>query len=131
MACHTSRKFTPFKLGDKVWLEATHLHFPNRSRKLSPKREGPFTIKQVLSPLNYHLTLPKACPSFTQPPPDLIDGHEEFEIEAIVSHSGNGKWRKYLIKWKGYPSSANEWLKEANFENAPEILNDYKTLHFL
>ncbi|THG94593.1 hypothetical protein EW145_g8110 [Phellinidium pouzarii] len=60
MACHTSHKFTPFKLGDKVWLEATHLHFPNRSRKLSPKREGPFTIKQVLSPLNYCLTLPKA-----------------------------------------------------------------------
>ncbi|THG92792.1 hypothetical protein EW145_g8584, partial [Phellinidium pouzarii] len=128
MARHTSRNFTPFKLGNKVWLEATHLHFPNRSRKLSPKREGPFTIEQVLSPLNYRLKLPKAWrihpvfhallltpfaetdshgPSFTQPPPDLIDGHEEFEIEAIVSHSGNGKRRKYLIKWKGYPSSAN------------------------
>ncbi|THH00881.1 hypothetical protein EW145_g7016 [Phellinidium pouzarii] len=137
MARHTSRNFTPFKLGDKVWLEATHLHFPNRSRKLSPKREGPFTIKQVLSPLNYRLKLPKAWrihpvfhaslltpfaetdshgPSFTQPPPDLIDGHEEFEIEAIVSHSGNGKRRKYLIKWKGYPSSANEWLKEADLK---------------
>ncbi|THH06962.1 hypothetical protein EW145_g3720 [Phellinidium pouzarii] len=60
MARHTSRNFTPFKLGDKVWLEATHLHFPNRSRKLSPKREGPFTIEQVLSPLNYRLKLPKA-----------------------------------------------------------------------
>ncbi|THG99331.1 hypothetical protein EW145_g7286 [Phellinidium pouzarii] len=152
MARHTSRNFTPFKLGDKVWLEATHLHFPNQSRKLSPKREGPFTIEQVLSPLNYRLKLPKAWrihpvfhaslltpfaetdshgPSFTQPPPDLIDGHEEFEIEAIVSHSGNGKRRKYLIKWKGYPSLANEWLKEPDFENAPEILNDYKTLHFL
>ncbi|THH01490.1 hypothetical protein EW145_g6904 [Phellinidium pouzarii] len=140
------------RLCDKVWLEATHLHFPNQSRKLSPKWEGPFTIKQVLSPLNYHLTLPKAWrihpvfhaslltpfaetnshgPSFTQLPPDLIDGHEEFEIEAIVSHSGNGKRHKYLIKWKGYPSSANKWLKEANFKNAPEILNDYKTLHFL
>ncbi|THG95666.1 hypothetical protein EW145_g7915, partial [Phellinidium pouzarii] len=136
MARHTSCNFTPFKLGDKVWLEATHLHFPNRSCKLSPKREGPFTIEQVLSPLNYRLKLPKAWrihpvfhaslltpfaetdshgPSFTQPPPDLIDGHEEFEIEAIVSHSGNGKRRKYLIKWKGYPSSANEWLKEADF----------------
>ncbi|THG98125.1 hypothetical protein EW145_g7480 [Phellinidium pouzarii] len=60
MARHTSRNFTPFKLGDKVWLEATHLHFPNRSHKLSPKWEGPFTIEQVLSPLNYRLTLPKA-----------------------------------------------------------------------
>ncbi|THH04063.1 hypothetical protein EW145_g5803 [Phellinidium pouzarii] len=119
MAHHTSRNFTPFKLGNKVWLEATHLHFPNRSHKLSPKWEGPFTIEQVLSPLNYCLKLPKAWqihpvfhaslltpfaetnshgPSFTQPPPDLIDGHEEFEIEAIVSHSGNGKQRKYLTK---------------------------------
>ena len=29
MQCHLRSKFTPFKEGDKVWLEATHLHFPN------------------------------------------------------------------------------------------------------
>ncbi|THH06574.1 hypothetical protein EW145_g4001 [Phellinidium pouzarii] len=152
MAHHTSCKFTPFKLGNNVWLEATHLHFPNQSHKLIPKWEGPFTIKQVLSPLNYCLKLPKAwrihpvlhaslltpfaetdshSPSFTQLLPDLIDGHKEFEIKAIISHSGNGKRCKYLIKWKGYPSSANKWLKEVDFKNTPEILNDHTTLHFL
>lgn len=152
MARHSSRKFTPFKLGDKVWLEATNLHFPNRSRKLSPKREGPFVIEQVLSPLNYRLQLPKAWkihpvfhaslltpfsetdshgPSFALPPPDIIDGQEEFEIEAIVGHRGNGTRRRYLVKWQGYPLSANEWLKESDFENAPELLSAYKDLHFL
>ncbi|KAI5115494.1 hypothetical protein M0805_009069 [Coniferiporia weirii] len=58
MARFGAQGFKPFKLGNKVWLEATNLHFPNHSHKLSPKWEGQFSIIQVLSPLNYHLKLP-------------------------------------------------------------------------
>ncbi|KAI5115564.1 hypothetical protein M0805_002929 [Coniferiporia weirii] len=132
---------------DKVWLEATNLHFPNRSRKLAPKREGPFSITQVLSPLNYRLNLPPAWkihpvfhasllstytetdihgPPFTQPPPDQIEGHQEFEIEAIVSHKGNGNRCRFLVKWAGYPSSENQWLPETELSHASEILKTYK-----
>ncbi|KAI5116939.1 hypothetical protein M0805_001496 [Coniferiporia weirii] len=149
MARHGTRGFKPFKLGDKVWLEATNLHFPNRSRKLAPKREGPFAIVQVLSPLNYRLKLPPAWkihpvfhasllsaytetdihgPPFTQPPPDQIEGHQEFEIEAIVSHRGNGNRRRFLVKWTGYPSSENQWLPETELSHAAETLEMYKKL---
>ena len=41
MLRHSTKNFAPFQVGDKVWLEATHLNVPNQSRKLAPKREGP------------------------------------------------------------------------------------------
>ncbi|KAI5115866.1 hypothetical protein M0805_004672 [Coniferiporia weirii] len=147
MAHHGTHGFKPFKLGDRVWLEATNLHFPNRSCKLAPKWEGPFPIIQVLSPLNYHLKLPPAWkihpvfhasllsaytetdihrPPFTQPPPDQIKGHQEFEIEAIVSHKGNGTRRRFLVKWTSYPSSENQWLPETALSHAAQTLKMYK-----
>src|SRR5271168_259358 len=48
-----SRGFKPFKTGDPVWLESKHLKLQNESKKLAPKREGPFLITEVLNPLNY------------------------------------------------------------------------------
>src|SRR6266576_5390791 len=54
----TLRKTKPFKVNDKVWLSSRNLKIPYQSNKLAPKREGPFTIKEVLGPVTYRLTLP-------------------------------------------------------------------------
>ena len=103
-------KFIPWKVGNKVWLEGKNLclHYP--TKKLAPKREGPFEISQVISPLAYHLQLPPTWkihdvfhtsllstyretaehgPSFANPPPEEIDGEEEYEIAEILSHRGS------------------------------------------
>ncbi|KAI5115276.1 hypothetical protein M0805_009568 [Coniferiporia weirii] len=121
MAHYGARGFRPFKLGDKVWLEATNLHFPNRL---------PWKIHPV-----FHASLLSAYtetdihgPPFTQPPPDQIEGHQEFEIEAIVSHKGNGSRRRFLVKWTGYPSSENQWLPETELSHAAKTLKTYKKL---
>ena len=58
MTLRSSHQFIPWKVGDKVWLEATHLRLHYLSRKLAPKRMGPFEITRVLSPLTYELKLP-------------------------------------------------------------------------
>ena len=118
--------FKPFKLRDEVWLESKHLKLRHESKKLAPKREGPFKIIEVLNPLNYRLSLPKSwrihpvfhasllsafkhndihAENFIQPPPDLIEGQLEYEVEAIISHRKSGKGRTFLVKWKGYSSS--------------------------
>ena len=149
MTEHSSRRFTPWKVRDKVWLEATHLHLHYLSKKLAPKRHSPFEITQVLSPLTYHLHLPPTWkihdvfhttllspyretdthgPNFSQPPPDMIDAEEEYEIDRIVAHRGNGKNRQYLTAWKGYPSSENTWEPESNLRHAPLLLKAYKKL---
>ena len=51
-------KFIPWKVGDKVCLEGKNLHLRYPMKKLAPRREGPFEISQVISPLTYHLRLP-------------------------------------------------------------------------
>ena len=59
MASCTHQRFTPFSKGDKVWLEAKTLKQHIINPKFAPKREGPFTITKVLSPVVYQLHLPK------------------------------------------------------------------------
>jgi hypothetical protein len=52
-----TQKFVPFKKGDEVWLDSKNLKLPYPMRKLAPKREGPFPIIKVISPLSYRLKL--------------------------------------------------------------------------
>ena len=141
------KDFTPFQKGDKVWLEATNLKIAYPSRKLAPKREGPFTISEVLGPLTYRLKLPHQWkihdvfhatlltpaketqahgPNFPQPPPDLIAGEEEWEVEAIVGHRTRRKKTEYLVHWKGYPASERTWEPATGLGNAKEMLDEYK-----
>ena len=109
-----SSKFCLWKSGDKVWLEGRNLKLHYPSKKLAPRREGPFEITQVISPVAYKLRLPPTWkihdvfhasllssyretpehgPNFSNPPPDLIRGEEEYEIDKILSHCGTQGWR--------------------------------------
>ena len=103
-------KFVPWKVGDKVWLEGKNLCLQYPMKKLALRRQGPFEISQVVSPLAYHLHLPptwkihnifhasllstyqettKHRPNIMNPPPEEIDGEEEYEIAEILSHRGS------------------------------------------
>jgi hypothetical protein len=145
-------KFVPFSKGDRVWLEAKNLHLGYPNCKLAPKRKGPFVITEVLSPVTYKLSLPVQWrihpvfhatllspfketdvhgPNFIKPPPDIVDGEEEYEIEAIVGHRGSASRCSYHVKWNGFPSSENEWMTERQLGNASEILSNYKRAHRL
>ena len=50
--------------------------------------------------------------NYQRPPPELVDGEEEYEVEKILDQRHFGRRRKlqYLIKWKGYPDSENQWV---------------------
>ena len=68
----------------------------------------------------------------TRPPPDLVQGNEEFEVEAILMHClYKNRETRYLIKWKGYNTSKNTWEPESNLSNAEGELNNYKNCHNL
>jgi len=65
-------------------------------------------------------------PSFANPPPDLINGEEQYEVEAILNHRKIGRGYQYLIRWKNYSSSDDQWEQELHIKNANKILSDYK-----
>jgi transposase InsO family protein len=143
----STRGFKPFKLHDKVWLESKNLKLRYESKKLAPKREGPFEISEVLGPLTYRLKLPQQWrihpvfhasllspykendihgTNYLNPSPDLVEGQTEYEVEAIVSHRRQGRGHAYLVKWKGYSTGDNTWEPERNLTHASDILLDYK-----
>ena len=142
--------FTPWKEGDKVWLSGSHVTVPFPSKKLLPKRYGPFVIKTVLSKLSYTLKLPKTWKihptfhateltsyheneiygkNFTDPPPDIIDNKEEYEVDAILNDKMSRGKRLYLVAWKGYSAAENTWEPESNLLNSAKILKQYQSSH--
>ena len=150
MAARSRRHFTPFKKGDKVWIEAYNLKRQIINPKFAPKREGPFTITKVLSPITYELWLPKSWKihpvfhaslllpysendthrsNFPWPPPDLIMGEEEYEIERILCHQGNLSNHSFLIRWKGFSAEEDSWKPEWNLKYAKSALEEYKRRH--
>jgi hypothetical protein len=142
-----NRDFVPFKEGQEVWLNCKNLKLPYQSKKMQPRREGPFRIKKVLGPVTYQLELPPRWrihdvfhvtllspfkqteihgPGYPKPPPDIIEGEEEYEVETILSSRKKGRRMEYLVRWKGYGSDSDEWIPEANLEHSSELLLEYR-----
>jgi hypothetical protein len=119
-----------WKMGQLVYLEGKNLPLPYGTVKLALQQHGPFKIERIILPVAMWLKLPAQWsihpafntslimpyietpshrPNFIRPPPDLIDGEEEYEVEQIHSHWrwGCHKMLQYFIKWKGYPRSDN------------------------
>ena len=59
------------------------------------------------------------------PSPIVVDGEEEFEVEAILRHKSSSPWRLYQVLWKGYPITEAGWEPESHLRNAPLILEEY------
>ena len=139
-------KYTPWKAGDKVWLETTNLHM-NGPKKLQMKRTGPFEVEEVISRAAFHLCIPSQWkihpvfhaslltsykemsehgPNFLRLPPDLIDGEEEYEVEVGLRHRGRPGRRTFLIRWKGYSAAEDTWEPERNLGNAQPLITEYK-----
>ena len=66
-------------------------------------------------------------PNYSRPPPDLVDGEEEFKVEQILdmNQMGQGHKTHYLVKWKGYRTSDNSWESEKNL-NTDELIAEFK-----
>ena len=144
-----TRGFKGFKVGDQVWLEGTNLKIAYPTRKIAPRREGPFKVIEKVSRLAYKLQLPTRWKihntfhahylspyteteeygqMFPENPPDLVGGEEEYELEAILKHKGNTKpRRRFFVLWKGWPTSENSWMTTEELANAPEMLQEYLT----
>ena len=66
-------------------------------------------------------------PNYNEPPPNLIDGEEEYEVEAILGsrHHGRGRKLQYLVKWKGYSEAENQWV-DAKDIHMDQLLQQFR-----
>jgi hypothetical protein len=95
-----------FKKGDRVFLDSADISTDRPLQKLGNLRYGPFEVKEKVSPASYQLKLPhqmqRLHPVFPvvkltpapedlfpgrqqpmPPPPVVVDGKEEYEVEEI------------------------------------------------
>jgi len=139
------RESHEFKVGQYVWIDTKHLKRERPSGKLDYRRVGPYEIIERINENAYRLRFPEGSrqhdvinvskltpfvePERTSndsnPEPEIINGFEEFEVEAILdSRNIKGK-QVYLVKWKGYSGIHNSWEPEGNLESCDELLKRY------
>jgi len=135
---------------DKVWLEGTNITPLRPMKKLAEKRYGPFEIIKQTGRGAYELKLPTSWKSIhpvfnkvlltkfieplpsqskIQPPPEIINGEEEYKIEAILDYKMKGRKRLYLVKWEGYDHDENTWEPKSMVKDTialEEFENDLK-----
>ena len=137
-----------YKPGDLVLLEATNIKTERPSKKLDDKWYGPFKVIKKEGLVSYRLKLDKSwhqihpifheCllhpyhqgnfPSQKQaplPPPEIILGVEEAEVEYIIDSKCVGNTIHYLIHWKGFPCEENEWIPIKELANAQTAIKEF------
>lgn len=145
----TAAKEKVFEVGQPVWLSVEKLKIKRKSDKLGVKRLGPFEVVEKTGAHTYRLELPywmqihdnihvdRLSPwkgndingEVPPPPePEIIEGEEEYEVEAILD---SRIWRKklqYLVKWMGYDEGKNKWEPEGNL-HCDELIAEFHRKH--
>jgi hypothetical protein len=139
--CEPAPVFAP---GDRVWLDGSDIATNRLSSKLSHRRLGPFVVEACVSHGTYRLKLPyhfrRLHPIFPvvklspappdpilgrrpapPPPTTLVDGEEEYEVKAILDSRMRYNHLEYLLKFKGYDKSHNQWEAHTQVHAKPKI----------
>jgi len=140
-----------FKPGDQVYLDASDIRMTRPSPKLSHRRLGPFKIERQVGPLAYRLKLPHRLrqlhPVFNMvklstalddpipgresqapPPPIVVDGELEWEVEEVLDSRWHQRRFQFLIKWKSFSREHNSWEVASNVK-VPDLVMKYYQKH--
>jgi transposase InsO family protein len=141
-----------YKVGDKVWLDLRNIRTDRPSKKLDAKH-AKFTVLERVGSHAYKLNTPPSIhnvfhtmllrPAATdpfpsqrnddyQPPAELIDGEEEWQIDRITGERmvkvGRGYRKEYRVKWTGY--SRETWTKAVLLEDTA-ALDQWEAQHMV
>lgn len=141
---HHSLDYQP---GDQVWLEGTNIKMKHPLKKLNYKWYGPFKVKSKKGLSTYELELPltwQIYPVFNEmlltlykpptfdiqckdpePPPELIKGFKEHEVEEIWSTKKLWNKTVYLVYWAGTKSEGDTWEPLVHLTHAQEAIAKY------
>ena len=140
-----------FEIGQKVWLESTNITTDRPSKKFAPRRLGPYPIITKIGTHAYRLSLPHSMKihpvfhvnllsahhtntipgqNFTEPPAEIVEGEEQYEVESILNSRYFRNQLQYRVRWLGYDESYDTWEPLKNIEDsAPLAIQEFHTLH--
>jgi transposase InsO family protein len=103
--------------------------------KLSPAWEGPLKVIKRNRGGAYLLSGPDGAQipgkfslnRLAQIEAALGDDSEEFVVQKIVSHRGEGSDVEYLTRWEGFSSADDTWEPPESFANGPAIRAYWRT----
>ena len=151
MARYYNRRRSPapsFNPGDMVYLDSDNIHTTRPSKKLSHRRVGPYPVQNRVGKNAYRLSLlpsmKRLHPVFNvvklslaspdpivgrhpnpPPPPELIEGEEEYVVEEVLDSRMYRRKLQYLVKWEGYGVEENTWEDSHNLDHAPEKVAEF------
>ena len=131
-----------------MYLNVANIKTTHASKKLDAKFHRPFKILEAVGKSAYKLELPptwaihntfhesklkpahepvfpKQKETQPRPPPNIIDGEEEHEVEIIQKVRKKQGKCEFLIKWKGLPQEEASWEPEEHMGNAKEAIKDF------
>lgn len=143
-ATNAHRRPIDFDVGDKVWVSTKNWKTERPSRKLDHQMAGPFPII-AREGHSYRLQLPhsmKIHPVFSPdrlrraaddplpgqanepPPPIIISGDQEWEVQEIIATRLHYGKLQYRAHWVGYDEDL-EWYPAVNFRNSPHLIRRF------
>jgi hypothetical protein len=141
-------------VGDEVLLSTEGLLLRDFASKLTSRYVGPFVVTAEVNRNAYTVALPsqlralhstfnidrlklyrrtEAFPTrplqFDRPPPAVdadTNGDQLWSVERITAQKFQGKRRRYLVLWEGYPAEESTWQTRAELEGAEEKLHEWE-----
>lgn len=153
------RRKHSYKEGDLVLLSSENITTAYDSTRpassLQARYFGPFTLLKQRSPVSFQVELPstmrihdvfhvdrfkpyRSSPeylgrrSLPPPEPDIVEGVEEYEVEAILDHKLRRRKMNFLVKWVGYDAAKDAtWEPITRLTHCEDILHEYCKKHDL
>jgi hypothetical protein len=128
-------------------------NLPSRrpSDKLDDRFSGPYEILEKLGPVTYRLKLPPTMrihdvfhvcllePWHTStfpskrhappPPPEIIDGTEEYQVADILDSRIHRRELQYFVTWVGYDKSDDSWVDASDFDHDDALVLKFHRNH--
>ena len=59
------------------------------------------------------------------PPPTIVEGKEEYNVEQILDSRKHRGKLQYLVKWQDYGLEENTWEPKNNVTNAKQLVTAF------